>query len=120
MPDRWSTYAFEFKGGLVSNLSPLQQGVQAPGTARVLRNFEPSVEGGYTRIKGYDKYDSNFVPPYGTVKVHGSGQTGTTLVVGDMSSAPQQGDTFTVTGVTGTYTIATGGVSYSSSTKEQH
>jgi hypothetical protein len=117
MPDRWSTYAFEFKGGLVSNLSPLQQGVQAPGTARVLRNFEPSVEGGYTRIKGYDKYDSNFIPPYGTVKVHGSGQTGTTLVVGDVSSAPQQGDTFTVSGVTGTYTIATGGVSYSSSTK---
>jgi hypothetical protein len=117
MPDRWSTYAFEFKGGLVSNLSPLQQGVQAPGTARVLRNFEPSVEGGYTRIKGYDKYDSNFVPPYGTVKVHGSGQTGTTLVVGDVSSAPQQGDTFTITGVTGTYTIATGGVSYNSSTK---
>ena len=52
MADALATYAFEFKGGLVSNLSPLQQGLQQPGTARILRNFEPSVEGGYKKILG--------------------------------------------------------------------
>ena len=84
MADRWQTYAFEFKGGLVSNLSPLQHGTQAPGSARVLRNFEPSVEGGYTRIQGYEKYDDAFIPAYGEPKVHGGSQTGTTLVIGNL------------------------------------
>ena len=55
--DKWQTYPVEFRGGLVTNLSPLQQGINAPGSARILRNFEPSVEGGYRRIEGYDKYD---------------------------------------------------------------
>lgn len=117
MADRWQTYAFEFRGGLISNLSPLQHGTQAPGSARVLRNFEPSIEGGYTRIQGYEKFDSAFVPPYGESKVHGSGQSGTTLVIANLYKTPVEGDTFTVAGVTGTYTVATGGVSYSSSTK---
>ena len=55
MPDRWQTYPVEFEGGLITNLSPLQHGLKAPGSARVLRNYEPSVEGGYRRIKGFDK-----------------------------------------------------------------
>ena len=117
MADRWQTYAFEFKGGLVSNLSPLQHGTQAPGSARILRNFEPSVEGGYTRIQGYAKYDSSFIPAYGEPKVHGGSQTGTTLVIGNLYQSPVEGDTFTIAGVAGTYTIATGGVSYSSANK---
>jgi len=59
MPDRWQTHAFEFKGGLITNLSPFQQGIQAPGSARILRNFEPSVFGGYRRIEGFEKFDTN-------------------------------------------------------------
>ena len=31
MPDRWQTYPIEFRGGLISNLSPLQHGSAAPG-----------------------------------------------------------------------------------------
>ena len=61
MPDRWQTFPVEFTGGLVTNISPLQQGTNAPGTATVLRNFEPSIEGGYRRIKGFAKYDTNAV-----------------------------------------------------------
>ena len=117
MPDRWQTYPFEFRGGLVTNLSPLQHGTLAPGSARVLKNFEPSVEGGYRRIQGYDKYTSTIVPEFGDVKVHGGSQTGTTLIVGNLFFEPSDGDTFTIAGVTGTYTIATGGVSYSSTNK---
>jgi len=38
MADAWQTYPVEFKGGLVSNLSPLQQGANLPGSATVLQN----------------------------------------------------------------------------------
>lgn len=117
MPDRWSTYAFDFRGGLISDLSPLQQGIKLPGSARILRNFEPSIEGGYTRIAGFEKYDSSFVPLYGEPKVHGSGQTGNTLVVSNLFKQPADGSSFTIAGVTGTYTIVSGGVSYSATNK---
>lgn len=118
MADGWQTYAFEFRGGLVSNLSPLQQGVQAPGSARLLKNFEPSVDGGYRRVEGFDKYDSNIVPAFGEPKVQGSGQSGTTLLLANIFQAPSAGDQFTIAGVTGTYTIATAGVSYNSTYKQ--
>lgn len=61
MPDRWQTYPLEFKGGLITNLSPLQHGTAAPGSARTLTNFEPSIEGGYRRIEGFTKFNSNAV-----------------------------------------------------------
>lgn len=115
MADAWQTYAFEFKGGLVSNLSPLQQGINAPGSARLLKNFEPSTDGGYRRIEGFDKYDNAFVPAYGLPKVHGSGQTGTTLIIGNIFTSPVDGDSFTVVGVAGTYTIFS--VSFDSTNK---
>jgi hypothetical protein len=118
MADGWQTYPFEFRGGLVSNLSPLQHGSQMPGSARLLKNFEPSVDGGYRRIEGFDKYSSSFVPAYGEPLVQGSGQTGTTLLVSNLFAAPVVGDTFTISGVTGTYTVATAGVSYDSTYKQ--
>jgi len=117
MADAWKTYGFEFSGGLISSLSPLQHGVKAPGSARILKNFEPSTSGGYSRIEGYSKYSSSFIPAYGEPKVHGSGQTGTTLVIANIYSAPLEGSTFTISGVTGTYTIATSGVSFDSNNK---
>lgn len=118
MPTRWETFPVEFTGGLVSNLSRLQQGLKQPGSARLLQNFEPSIEGGYRRINGFTKFDPSIVPPYGFVLVQGSGQTGTTLVVGNIHEAPSVADTFTITvsGVPGTYTVT--GVSYSEVNKE--
>jgi hypothetical protein len=68
MPDRWQTHSFEFKGGLITNLSPYQQGFQAPGSARILRNFEPSIFGGYTRIEGFEKFDTNALSNTGVVR----------------------------------------------------
>lgn len=115
--DQWQTYPFEFRGGLISSLSPLQQGTALPGSARILKNFEPSIDGGYRRIEGFDKYDSNFVPAYGAPKVQGSGQSGTTLIIANIFTAPSAGSTFTIAGVTGTYTVAALGVSYSSTNK---
>ena len=68
MSDAWQTYPVEFKGGLVSDLSPLQQGANLPGSATTLQNFEPSVEGGYRRILGFEKFDSNTVSNTGLIR----------------------------------------------------
>ena len=115
--DQWGTFQFEFQGGLITNLSPLQQGNRAPGSARILRNFEPSIQGGYRRIEGFSKYDDNIVPVYGEPLVQGSGQSGTSLTVANLYVEPEAGDTLTIAGVSGTYEIATAGVSYTSSSK---
>jgi hypothetical protein len=98
--DQWGTYQFEFGGGLLTNLSPLQLGSRFPGSARTLRNFEPSVEGGYRRIEGFSKYDTDHVPPYGDPRVQGSSQTGTTLDVANLFTEPQDADTFILTHAT--------------------
>jgi len=110
MPDAWETFRIEFKGGLVTNLSPLQQAINAPGSARILRNYEPSIDGGYKRIQGYAKFDSNIMAPYGNPVVHGASQSGTTLIIAAVHTTPAVGDTFTIAGVSSTYTIS--GVSF--------
>ena len=110
MPDAWETFRIEFKGGLITNLSPLQQAINAPGSARILRNYEPSIDGGYKRIQGYEKFDSAIMAPYGNPVVHGASQTGTTLIIAAIHTTPAVSDTLTIAGVSGTYTIS--GVSF--------
>lgn len=65
MPTRWTTFPVEFRGGLISSLSPLQQGTNATGSATLLQNYEPSKEGGYKKILGYEKYLDDEVPGAG-------------------------------------------------------
>jgi len=65
MPTRWSTFPVEFRGGLISSLSPLQHGANAVGSAAFLQNYEPSKEGGYKKILGYKKYIDDQVPGIG-------------------------------------------------------
>lgn len=62
MPSKWETFPIEFRGGLISNMSPLQQGVNAVGSAIFLQNFEPSKEGGYKKVLGYTPYINAVVP----------------------------------------------------------
>ena len=111
MPTNRQTYPIQFSGGLITNMSPLQQGINMPGSARVLRNFEPSIEGGYRRIEGYNKYDENLIPPYGAPVVHGDSQTGTTLNIANIRQTPEAGDKIKLTHATadinGTSTINT-------------
>ena len=115
MATAWKTFPVELTGGLITNTSPLQQGINLPGSARILRNFEPSNRGGYRRIEGFTKFDTAYVPPYGDPLVQGSGQTGTSLVVANLTASPVAGNTITVSGVTGTYTISV--VSYSAANR---
>ena len=68
MPTQWSTFPMEFKGGLISNLTPLQQGVNAIGSATVLQNFEANKEGGYSKLKGFSKFSDTEVPGSGDIK----------------------------------------------------
>ena len=105
MPTKRETFPVEFRGGLVTNISPLQQGINMPGSAITLKNFEPSIVGGYRRILGFSKFDANKIPPYGLAVVDGKGQTGTTLTIARTHTTPVADDTFTVAGITGTHTI---------------
>ena len=111
MPTNRETFPIQFSGGLISNMSPLQQGLQMPGSARILRNFEPSIEGGYKRILGYDKYDLDIIPPYGIPVVNGASQTGTSLNIANIRQTPEQNDKFKLVhgtaNINGTSTIAT-------------
>ena len=69
MPTRWETFPIELKGGLTLDQGRLEQGISAPGSATILQNFEPDVQGGYSRILGYTKYSTTAVP--GTGLIHG-------------------------------------------------
>tara|TARA_R110000737_G_scaffold3449_2_gene11712 strand:- start:374 stop:2548 length:2175 start_codon:yes stop_codon:yes gene_type:complete len=101
------SFPVEFKGGLVTNLSPLQQGINMPGSAATLKNFEPSITGGYKRILGFTKFDPFIIPPYGSPVVFGASQTGTTFIIAATHTSPAAGDTLTIAGVSGTYTVST-------------
>lgn len=111
MPTGWQTFPVEFKGGLITNMAPLQQGLTALGSARELTNFEPSIEGGYRRVQGYEEYNSTFVPVCGDVRVQGGSQTGSSLDLANVMVAPVQGDTFTIDGDSTTYTVGAVGSS---------
>jgi hypothetical protein len=77
MATQWQTFPVEFKGGLMSNLSPLQHGTNAIGSATILQNFEANKEGGYSKIRGFEKYSTTEVPGSGSilsVKVISSGR----------------------------------------------
>ena len=77
MATQWTTFPMEFKGGLISNLTPLQQGTNAVGSATILQNFESDREGGYSKLKGYSKFSTTAVPGTGEVlamKVVSSGR----------------------------------------------
>lgn len=75
MPTKWQTWPVKFQGGWRTDLGRIDQGLQAPGSATTLRNFEPSINGGYTRIKGFEKFSSSDVdaaeddPVFGVVVV---------------------------------------------------
>ena len=68
MATAWQTFPVEFRGGLISNMSLLQQGTNAIGSAQTLSNFEVNKEGGYSKILGFTKFSSTQVPGTGEIK----------------------------------------------------
>jgi len=61
MPDEsgLQPFVFPLQGGLVLDRSTF---AMEPGMALELENFEPDVAGGYRRINGFEKWNSNVVP----------------------------------------------------------
>ena len=51
--------AFVCEGGLIANRSTF---IMQPGQALQLENFEPDIEGGYKRIRGYQRHIRHVVP----------------------------------------------------------
>ena len=101
MPTQWTTFPMEFKGGLISNLTPLQQGVNAIGSATILQNFESDREGGYSKLKGYSKFSETKVPGGGEVlamKVVSSGRVVTARKMDTATVTEYQTATSTVNG----------------------
>jgi hypothetical protein len=68
MATQWQTFSVPFTGGLITNISPLQQGINNVGSAYLLQNFEPSLDGGYRKVSGYEKFISAVVPGTGVVQ----------------------------------------------------
>ena len=101
MPTQWTTFPMEFKGGLISNLTPLQQGINAIGSATILQNFESDREGGYSKLKGYSKFSDTKVPGGGEVlamKVVSSGRVVTARKMDNATITEYQTATSTVNG----------------------
>ena len=101
MPTQWTTFPMEFKGGLISNLTPLQQGINAVGSATILQNFESDREGGYSKLKGYSKFSNTKVPGGGEVlamKVVSSGRVVTARKMDTATVTEYQTATSTVNG----------------------
>lgn len=68
MPTQWETFPIKFEGGLVTNKGRLEQGLDFPGSATTLQNFEADIQGGYTRIMGFSKFSDSIVPGTGQIK----------------------------------------------------
>tara|TARA_R110002074_G_scaffold375949_2_gene552758 strand:+ start:14886 stop:16550 length:1665 start_codon:yes stop_codon:yes gene_type:complete len=77
MPDQIQSFKVICSGGLNSNENHLDLSDNSPGAATRLVNYEPSLFGGYRRVGGYAKYDSD----YGEVTVAGQ-TTGQGKVLG--------------------------------------
>lgn len=135
MPTQWSTFPVEFKGGLISNQSPLQQGINAIGSATILQNMESDRQGGYTKIRGYEKFSSTETPGTGlvlglkvvssgraviarkidaaaitayqaTANVNGAITSATALVLDGNAGTIEAGMVVTGTGISGSVTVA--------------
>ena len=58
MADMLNPYVVDLVGGLVLNKSMFEM---QPGEALELTNFEPDIGGGYRRISGFSKFNTNAV-----------------------------------------------------------
>lgn len=68
MATQWQTFPVPFTGGLITNLSPLQQGINNVGSAGTLQNFEPSLDGGYRKVGGYTKFINSALSGSGAIQ----------------------------------------------------
>ena len=70
---RSQPYTVAVNGGLVKSSNVIDL-LKTPGVAKDLRNFEVSIEGGYRRINGYQKFGTTSAvqPTGGTTNILGT------------------------------------------------
>ena len=116
MATQWQTFPIEFKGGLVSNLTPLQQGIQAVGSATQLQNFEPAISGGYKKVLGYSKFNPQVLADSGVIQgVAVTNNTTTTTAV-----AVRAGKFYEITASSISSALATGSTTTSTKVRFAH
>ena len=116
MATQWQTFPIEFKGGLVSNLTPLQQGIQAVGSATQLQNFEPAISGGYKKVLGYSKFNPQILADSGVIQgVAVTNNTTTTTAV-----AVRAGKFYEITASSISSALATGSTTTSTKVRFAH
>ena len=116
MATQWQTFPIEFKGGLVSNLTPLQQGIQAVGSATQLQNFEPSISGGYKKVLGYSKFNPQILADSGIIQgLAVTNNTTTTTAV-----AVRAGKFYEITASSISAALATGATTSSTKVRFAH
>ena len=106
MPTNRETFPVEFKGGLVTNLSPLQQGINMPGSAITLKNFEPSIVGTHTTPTAEDTFTIAGVSGTYTVDspaFDGTNNRTTLALTTSLASSPANGAAVTFVTYEGTY-----------------
>lgn len=91
--ERWSSQNILLEGGLYLDKDTLYQASEMPGSALDLVNMEPSLEGGYHRLLGYQPFDTNQMPN-GSTTVWGTVVNPFESVV----TAMQSGKTYQSTG----------------------
>jgi hypothetical protein len=95
--------SFPLKGGLDLHTPTLEL---KPGYARTAQNFECSVNGGYSRIPGYERYDGRVSPTAATYTALVLSTTAG-LTVGDGVNGATSGATATVAYIDGTTVVLT-------------
>ena len=116
MATQWQTFPIEFKGGLVANLTPLQQGIQAVGSATQLQNFEPAITGGYKKVLGYSKFNPQVLADSGVIQgVAVTNNTSTTTAV-----AVRAGKFYEITASSISSALATGSTTTSTKVRFAH
>lgn len=85
-------------GGLDESTPPFER---SPGLARIARNFEADIEGGYNMLSGYERFDGRSKPSDGDY----------TVILATITGAPVVGNTLTgnTSGATGVIIALPGG-----------
>jgi len=107
MATGWNTFPIEFRGGLISNMSLLQQGINAVGSASTLQNYEVDKEGGYKKIRGFSKFTNFTIPGTGDtlgIKVVSNARIIAARKVDSATVTERQTATSTVNGATSSTT----------------
>lgn len=65
--DKWSVKGVTLLGGLKLDTPPLTLSLSSPGSLIEGINFEAGLDGGYRRLSGYTKFDTNVVPNSGDI-----------------------------------------------------